>query len=150
MTSSSNERNRQWYARNVEAQRARVKATKERQKREDPEGVRLKRNAWIATPAGKEALRRCRFKKKYGITIEQWKAMLREQDGRCAVCRTSDPGPRGFFVDHDHKAKKVRGLLCHRCNTGIGYLLDNPLVLRLAARYVEKHSQRSFFDSVTR
>jgi len=45
---------------------------------------------------------------------------------------------QGFNVDHDHKTKKVRGLLCFGCNTGIGCLRDNPSRLRSAADYLER------------
>lgn len=54
----------------------------------------------------------------YGITVEEYDALLSKQDGRCAICRSRDAGGRGrFHVDHDHATGMVRGLLCHGCNT---------------------------------
>ena len=84
-----------------------------------------------------------KYKNKYGITIEDYDRMLEDQGGRCAICRTNDPGGSGsrFAVDHDHKTGKVRGLLCTNCNTGIGLLQDDVLILEQAIRYLnEKES----------
>ena len=60
----------------------------------------------------------------YGITVEQYEEMLEKQGGHCAACpRTPDQEKHGVLhVDHDHKTDAVRGLLCQRCNTGLGLL----------------------------
>jgi hypothetical protein len=75
------------------------------------------------------------FKKKYGITLDERDAIIASQGGKCALC-PDDPGPRGLFIDHNHKTKKVRGALCHRCNTGIGMFRDNPELLAKAIEYI--------------
>jgi hypothetical protein len=65
--------------------------------------------------------------------------MLEDQGHVCAICGTKDPGYKGrFVVDHDHDTGNVRGLLCDRCNTGIGFLQDNIAVLRSAINYLER------------
>jgi Recombination endonuclease VII len=103
--------------------------------------------------------------RKYGMTVDEYRCMLASQDGCCAICRsaTSDlrrngqGGKRriehgwpsvagkgdhlGFIVDHDHKTGKVRGLLCHPCNAGIGLLKDNPELLVAAANYLMKSKE---------
>jgi hypothetical protein len=65
------------------------------------------------------------------------------QGGGCAICgRTPDDAPGRWSrlnIDHDHKTGKVRGVLCHGCNSGIGHLQDDPALLRRAAEYVEAH-----------
>lgn len=90
--------------------------------------------------------RRTNLKAKYGITPEEFDAILDEQGGRCAICRTDDPGVhtrtkgrRGqFAVDHDHATGKRRGLLCLECNSGIGKLGDSIERLEAALRYLKR------------
>lgn len=80
---------------------------------------------------------------RYGITPEQWDELFAAQEGRCAICRTDAPRGRGksFHVDHDHATGKVRGLLCHSCNVGLGHLGDTPDRLRAVIAYVEAHAR---------
>jgi Recombination endonuclease VII len=83
--------------------------------------------------------RNCKLKKTYGITVAEFDKILAAQGGRCAVCRTDDPGGRGHFhVDHCHQTGAVRGVLCHRCNTGIGLLGDNLGSLLAAVEYLSE------------
>ena len=92
--------------------------------------------------------KRCRADQKlrsaYGITIDDYEAMLLAQGGRCAICGTDEPGGARhmvrWVVDHDHSTGKVRALLCHSCNFGLGKFHDDPELLRRAADYLEKHS----------
>jgi hypothetical protein len=77
-----------------------------------------------------------RLKRKYGIALHEYDYRLKLQMGRCAICGR-EPGKRRLDVDHDHKTKKVRGLLCHRCNRGLPWFSDDPGVLRSAAHYLE-------------
>lgn len=76
--------------------------------------------------------------KGYGLTLDEYDAMLNRQGGRCAICQTDVPG-RGrkmFSVDHDHKTGAVRGLVCGACNQGLGCFRDNPESLAAAMRYL--------------
>ncbi|MFJ3248304.1 endonuclease VII domain-containing protein [Streptomyces sp. NPDC086782] len=81
----------------------------------------------------------------YGVTIDEYDAMLSAQDGVCAICKAPDPTGKELAVDHDHTccpdaAKScgecVRGLLCWPCNVGIGHLRDDPKILTAAAAYL--------------
>ncbi len=73
-----------------------------------------------------------------GITPELYTELLNLQNGGCAICgKTARENRKNLAVDHDHKTMKVRGLLCNRCNLGIGYLEDKADVLKSAARYIE-------------
>jgi predicted nucleic acid-binding Zn ribbon protein len=77
----------------------------------------------------------------YGITAEEYTALLEAQGNRCAICGSDEwPGKgNGPHVDHCHVGGQVRGLLCGRCNTGLGQFGDDPVVLRAAAAYLERH-----------
>ena len=91
-------------------------------------------------------LRAQRLPWQYGITVNEFDTMLDEQDGACAICGTTDPGGRGgqFHVDHDHACcpeahscgKCIRGLLCSRCNVGIGMLGDDIARITKALSYL--------------
>ena len=89
-----------------------------------------------------EIERKSKLKMTYGITVEQYDALLSKQDGKCAICAAKKPGGRTkmFFIDHCHSTGKVRGLLCMRCNTGLGLFLDNPKFLLNAISYLKENS----------
>jgi hypothetical protein len=90
---------------------------------------------------------RSALRRKYGIQIEQYDAMLADQGGRCAICRSVDTGSptrRYFSVDHDHVTGVVRGLLCISCNTGIGGLRDDPRLVIAALRYLVNPPTRRY------
>lgn len=96
-------------------------------------------------PAAPAIRRRSMLKTAYGITPELYEALLAEQRGACALCRSEDPKARHgrFAVDHDHLTGAVRALLCSACNTGIGQLGDDPDLLIAAAAYVRRHRDRA-------
>jgi|ERR1035437_99528 hypothetical protein len=98
--------------------------------------VKARREAYRQKPQVKAAARRCHLVSQYAITPEEYDRLFIKQFGRCAIC-DSLPGVRRLGVDHDHNTGVVRGLLCNRCNTGLGYFSDNPLSLRNAARYLQ-------------
>ena len=76
--------------------------------------------------------------RKYGITLEQYDEMYERQQGCCAVClRHSEEFTRRLAVDHNHKTREVRGLLCNYCNHRlIGRHTDADLLRRMAS-YLE-------------
>lgn len=83
-----------------------------------------------------------RVVKKYGMTIQDWKALYEAQGGNCAIC--SGPlseSPRGPQVDHCHDTDSVRGILCTPCNITLGQMKDDPVRLRAAADYLELHAR---------
>lgn len=63
------------------------------------------------------------LRRQYGIGPDDYAAILARQNGSCAICGGPPTGSyRCFDVDHDHVTGTVRGLLCRRCNTGLGYI----------------------------
>jgi hypothetical protein len=76
------------------------------------------------------------YRTRYGITIEDYDRMFKEQNGRCAICKTDKPIREHFHIDHCHETKKVRGLLCIRCNSGLGSFKDSKKLLWIAMNYL--------------
>ena len=69
--------------------------------------------------------------------------MFVAQNERCAICGTEVFGTRNGrvtypHVDHDHDTGKVRGLLCHKCNSGLGFFDDCPEIMLEAVAYLTK------------
>lgn len=84
--------------------------------------------------------------RRFGITEAELDALLARQKNRCAVCKSKAPyGSGDWHIDHDHVTGQVRGLLCSKCNTGIGMLNDDPKVITAALRYVTRHRQMQMF-----
>ena len=83
------------------------------------------------------------LKRNYGISLEQYEAMLRNQNGLCAICdcvlEHRGHGLNNANVDHCHSTKIVRGILCGQCNRGIGLLKDSAELLRKAVAYLDGH-----------
>lgn len=77
--------------------------------------------------------RNWKLKTKYGLTLERYEAMLETQGGLCLVCKNAMKKP---VVDHNHTTGAVRGLLCHKCNTGIGFFDENVSYLAGAIEYI--------------
>jgi len=96
--------------------------------RDTPEGKEIKRKGkrkYNITPKGKLSARKAHLKRTYGITLEEYDTMLKDQEYVCAICGTDKLGGIGrFHVDHNHITGKIRGLLCTRCNTKLGIIED--------------------------
>ncbi len=85
-----------------------------------------------------EAYRRRELKRRFGISPEEYAAILKQQGGVCAICAGSPKGRwKRFVVDHDHRTGKIRALLCAWCNTALGLAQDSPTLLRRMAAYLE-------------
>lgn len=82
--------------------------------------------------------------KRFSLNQEQYEMLLKEQAGVCAICqkpettRHNGGTTSSLAVDHDHATGKIRGLLCSRCNPGLGYFKDDPVLLSNAIRYIER------------
>lgn len=76
-------------------------------------------------------------RRRYGITRNEFEALLKNQEGLCGICLSL---VERLTVDHCHASGLVRGLLCDACNRGIGYLREDPRILYAASAYVIRHS----------
>ena len=81
-----------------------------------------------------EGVKRSYVKRNYDITLEDYNDIMDSADS-CECCGSTDR----LCYDHDHDTMKHRGVLCHKCNTGIGLLGDNLDGLEQALKYLRKH-----------
>lgn len=77
-----------------------------------------------------------RIKKEYGLTKEQYENLLAKQNGKCAICNNGSPSRFSLHIDHCHKTKKVRGLLCNKCNQAIGLFNESVALFKKAIEYI--------------
>lgn len=119
--------------------RERERLRRQKLQETDPEVVRARRRAWYRRH--KDAVRAAALMRKFGITVAEYDSQRAAQGGVCAICGSGKAGGRGkvFAVDHEHGTGHWRGLLCQRCNCGIGHLHDNPELAERAALYLEAH-----------
>jgi hypothetical protein len=125
--------NRAWHAANTRE----IHARRRKRCAEDPK-YRRKVNAWVKW---------ARLKHDYGITPEEYRAMVKRQKGRCAICEKKFRRRRERGLDHCHYCHFVRGLLCTLCNLGIGYFKDQPKLLKRAVKYLERAAARARKES---
>lgn len=71
----------------------------------------------------------------YGLTVKAYRDLATKQGHKCAICIKRVKGK--LFVDHDHKTNNIRGLLCSKCNFGVGLFNDDPKLLKSATNYLE-------------
>jgi hypothetical protein len=88
----------------------------------------------------KEIRRFATIKIKYKIDRKQWSALFEGQGRKCAICGIDETKIKGFWTtDHCHTSNKVRGILCHKCNAGLGQFNDEESIVLSALNYLRKH-----------
>jgi hypothetical protein len=112
--------------------------------------IRLVKQGAIWKSANKEKIKlwflNWRLNREYGISYDEYLQKIEEQKGKCPICDTMMvPQSYGHaftkrtaVVDHDHTSKKLRKILCNSCNSAIGKLYDNPILLEKAAAYLRE------------
>ena len=80
---------------------------------------------YIKTGHGQDVRTNGKLKRLYNISLEDYDQMFEAQNGKCKICGTEENNNRRFSVDHNHETGKVRGLLCYRCNTSLGWFENN-------------------------
>jgi hypothetical protein len=133
------EQNREYRARNLESIRER---DRERIKPHYKTMAKAKYDRRRRAQT-KEEYRSWKLKSSYGISLEDYNVMHKDQGGLCAICsnpetRKANHGPwtKRLAVDHCHASGRVRGLLCQDCNTAIGLLRDDAAIAASANRYL--------------
>jgi hypothetical protein len=117
-----------------ELKRDEIIASVSQWQKDNAERVRAYRKQYNATR--RSVLREQHLVRKFGITLDEFEAMLAAQGGGCAVCGRSAPEGTSLHVDHDHDSGVVRGLLCFTCNGALGMFTENEHLLTRAADYV--------------
>jgi len=82
---------------------------------------------------GKQINKNKKLKNRYGITLKEYNIMIKNQNGKCAICQNIND----LCVDHDHNTSKVRSLICRKCNVGLGAFRDNIMLLKEAIEYLK-------------
>jgi len=121
-----------WYQKN-----------KEKRKKQITKYQKTKPEGWQ-----KAIGRKCHLKQRYNVTPQEYESMLEAQKYRCAICnKKAEDNIRGnriesLNIDHCHKTKQIRGLLCHTCNAGLGHFKDKIDNLLKAVQYLLDHQQK--------
>jgi len=96
--------------------------------------------------ANKDRVANSWYKRSFGITLDDVNAMADSQDQKCAICKTPIvwENKHSHNVDHRHGDGLVRGILCSKCNRGIGYFNDDPALFQSAITYLKSFNKVSF------
>lgn len=100
------------------------------------ERILAKSKAWYAANRERrqETLRAWHLARKYGLTPDQYDALLLAQGNVCSICSSRR---KTMCVDHDHSTGEVRGILCRSCNAMLGQVGDNTAWLARAIQYLD-------------
>ena len=81
------------------------------------------------------------LRSRYGVPLGTYEKLIVKQEGKCAICQTTNPGGKGdFHIDHCHNTSHIRGLLCHGCNVSIGHFQHDVSILKAAINYLSRTS----------
>ena len=106
----------------------RLDAERQRKYRQTERGrikINIRKRKYSQASKEKRAQKNRNLRYAYGITAEQYDALVLEQEGRCVICGKG----RSLCVDHDHITNRVRGLLCSCCNSCLSLIDAHSVVL---------------------
>lgn len=97
---------------------------------------------YTASTKGKLTTRNKQLRLYYNIDNSEYETRLAQQGGVCAICsQPPSSTSRRLHVDHDHRTGKVRGILCSKCNRGLGLFNDSQILLTAARSYLATATQ---------
>lgn len=142
-----------WKDRNPGRAAIHNKRYRERMKTEDPKAYsdQTRRNSLASRKRHPDRIKarnqRSNLKRYYGMTVEEYDAMLVAQDSKCALCgRLPEQSLHNrLHVDHDHETMVIRGLLCYRCNAALGQFGDSISGVQRVINYLiraERHGRK--------
>lgn len=135
----ANKASKEWYLNNKD----KVKEYNKKYHMENKEKNKPKKKQWEENnkEKNKEVKRKSYLKRKYGLSIEDYNDMFVKQKGCCAICGRHQSKIKGILnVDHDHLTGCIRGLLCTKCNSFIGYIYEDPKVLHKIVNYFDEYN----------
>lgn len=109
---------REWNERNAD----KLRAYNRDYQIERSDLIRERHREWRKTSTAYKAQSRRKTLGRLGVTVEFYEELLREQGGVCGLCGRPPPTGRRLAVDHCHRTNRIRGLLCHLCNTALGFV----------------------------
>jgi hypothetical protein len=134
---SLNARRRKQYAENPEKRRkARARARRYRRAKK----AKIAEQRRLDRKQNPEKMRKQHIQYTYGLSWDEYQAILARQGGVCGMCKTKSKRP--LCVDHCHKTGMVRGILCSPCNLTIGLCRDSTKITRAATAYLEAAQKR--------
>lgn len=97
-----------------------------------PDRMKERRKKWVSQNRELQAAltRKSALNRRYGMSPEDYDALVKAQGGACAICGCSD---KRLVIDHCHQTGRVRVLLCDKCNRGLGCINDDPVLIARAA-----------------
>jgi hypothetical protein len=110
---------------------------------EHPEVRRRASLKYAQSDKGKNKQVKNWLENKYGLTEDQYQELWNKQNGLCAICGKPEETTQRLHVDHCHRTDTIRGLLCGKCNRGIGMFDDEQELLLKAAEYLRKTTDPS-------
>ncbi len=125
------EAGRKWAKNNNE----KVKITKKAYYDKNNKEILEKRRVWKKNNPDK--MKNYSLKQNFGISLEDYKSLSEKQNHLCLICKLPT---KTLVVDHNHETGKIRGLLCHLCNCGIGHFKENINSLENAINYLKQYA----------
>jgi len=102
--------------------------------------TRRRRNYQTDGGARREKNRKNSLKQLYGMSVERYDELRKEQNYSCGICKIHESKAiRGkLYVDHNHITGENRGLLCSKCNSALGFFLDSPEIMKRAIDFISR------------
>jgi len=126
--------NKNWQKNNKERYKTSKKEAQNKRKLDNPEKYYAERR--------KNARKNQKWsyiKRQYNLTKDQYFLMLDLQNSRCKICNNIFENSAKTHIDHDHNTGKVRGILCQKCNHGLGMFNDNIQLFYNAIQYLQQN-----------
>ena len=130
------ERNREYSREYRERNREYNREYKREHYERNRERIREYKREYAKNPAVRRAHHEYQVRRKYGLEPHEYAAIKKAQGGKCAICQRATGRTKRLAVDHCHKTRAVRGLLCSPCNHALGHLRDDPAAFQRAIDYL--------------